>query len=129
MRASSPSASTRERFTRSIAAVLRAHDGEGTWCYGRRLLHPVRPVVCLLVLTLACAGVRGAFAAPSEEDDDLYGEEEAEPAGFPDPFEGFNRMVFDANQSVDPWVVKPVVHTYDAIVPDAVQRAVVRILT
>src|SRR5262245_36511647 len=70
-----------------------------------------------------------AAALPAEPADELYAEEEAEPAGFPDPFEGFNRMVFDANRDVEPWVVQPVVNAYDAVTPDAVQRAVVRILT
>jgi phospholipid-binding lipoprotein MlaA len=85
--------------------------------------------MCLLALTLVSAALGPAVAAPSGEADELYGDEEAEPAGFPDPFEGFNRMVFDANQRVDPWVVKPVVHAYDAVAPEAVQRAVVRVLT
>jgi phospholipid-binding lipoprotein MlaA len=88
-----------------------------------------RRATCLLVLTLALAAVRPAIATPTDEADDLYGDEDVEAVGFPDPFEGLNRMVFDANQSVDPWVVEPVVHAYDAVVPDAVQRAVVRILT
>ena len=83
----------------------------------------------LLAVTLALAAVSAAVATSPEEADDLYGDEDAEPASFPDPFEGFNRMVFDANQRADPWVVEPVVHAYDAVVPDAVQRAVVRILT
>ena len=88
-----------------------------------------RPAVCLLAVTLASATVPPAVAAPPEETDDLYSDEDAEPAGFPDPFEGFNRMVFDANRDVEPWVVQPVVDAYDSVVPDAVQRAVVRLLT
>jgi len=91
-------------------------------------LHPSRPAVCLLAVALALAAVP-PVATAAEEADNLYGDEDTEPASFPDPFEGFNRMVFDANQDVDPWVVRPVVHAYDTVVPDAVQRAVVRFLT
>ena len=85
----------------------------------------VRPLLAALVLAV----VRPAVALPSEPTDELFAEEEAEPAGFPDPFERFNRMVFDANQDVEPWVVQPVVNAYDTVVPDAVQRAVVRLLS
>ena len=81
--------------------------------------------MCLLALTLAAAP--GEVAA--QDDDPLYGDVDAEPASFPDPFEGFNRMVFEANQDVEPWVVQPVVDAYDTVVPDSVQRAVVRLLT
>jgi phospholipid-binding lipoprotein MlaA len=78
---------------------------------------------------LVLAAIRPTAAAPTDEADGLYGDEDAEAAGFPDPFEGMNRAVFDANQRLDPWVVEPVVHAYDAVVPDAVQHAVVRVLT
>lgn len=104
-----------------------------TWAdmgYGRRNVRSPWPLVRLLLGLLAMAAVRPDAAAAGDAGDDLYAdEEEAEPAGFPDPFEGFNRMVFDANQDVEPWVVQPVVNAYDAVTPDAVQRAVVRILT
>ena len=82
-----------------------------------------------LLVLLALAVVRPAVALPAEAADELFAEDDTEPAGFPDPFEHFNRMVFDANQDVEPWVVQPVVNAYDAVAPDAVQRAVVRILT
>jgi phospholipid-binding lipoprotein MlaA len=85
--------------------------------------------VCLLGLTLALVPLH---AAGSDDVDSLYGDaehEDTEPAGFPDPWENFNRNVFAANQKVDPWVVKPIVHAYDAVAPEAVQRAVVRVLT
>ena len=82
-----------------------------------------------LLVLLALAVVRPAVALPAEPTDELFAEEDAEPAGFPDPFEGFNRMVFDANRDVEPWVVQPVVDAYDAVAPEPVQRAVVRMLT
>jgi phospholipid-binding lipoprotein MlaA len=88
--------------------------------------------VCLVALTLVVAtGAPRAVRAGSDADS-LYGDADYEPtesAGFPDPWESFNRKVFAANQKVDPWVVKPIVHSYDAIAPEAVQRAVVRVLT
>ncbi len=82
-----------------------------------------------LLALLALAVVRPAVALPTEPAGELFAEEDAEPAGFPDPFERFNRMVFDANRDVEPWVVEPVVNAYDTVAPDAVQRAVVRVLT
>jgi phospholipid-binding lipoprotein MlaA len=78
---------------------------------------------------LALAVVRPAVALPAEPTDELFAEEDTEPASFPDPFEGFNRMVFDANRDVEPWVVQPVVDAYDTVTPEPVQRAVIRILT
>ena len=89
--------------------------------------------MCLLGLTLAITALQAPGVASAADDlDSLYGDaehEDTEPAGFPDPCEGFNRRVFDANQRLDPWVVKPIVHAYDAVAPEAVQRAVVRVLT
>jgi len=82
-----------------------------------------------LLVLLALAAVRPAVALPAEPADELFADEDTEPAGFPDPFERFNRMVFDANRDVEPWVVQPVVNAYDAVAPETVQRAVVRILT
>jgi len=86
------------------------------------------PSVHLLLGLLVLAAVRPAVGRPAQPSDELFAEEETE-AGFPDPFEDFNRMVFDANQDVEPWVVQPVVDAYDAVVPQAVQRGVVRVLT
>jgi phospholipid-binding lipoprotein MlaA len=95
-------------------------------------LHSSRSVACLLALTLAVVAGRPGVARAVDDADSLYGDaeyEEAASAGFPDPIEGFNRGVFAANQRIDPWVVKPVVHAYDAVAPESVQRAVVRVLT
>lgn len=82
----------------------------------------LRQLLALLVL----AAVQPAVARSTAPSDELFADEEA---GFPDPFERFNRMVFDANRDVEPWVVEPVVNAYDTVARDAVQRAVGRVLT
>ena len=87
------------------------------------------PLFLRLLVLLAPVVVRPAVALPAEPTDELFAEEDTEPAGFPDPFESYNRMVFDANRDVEPWVVQPLVNAYDAVAPEAVQRAVARILT
>lgn len=96
------------------------------WCYH---LPPTSLSLRPLLALLALAAVRPALALPADPADELFAEEDAEPAGFPDPFERFNRMVFDANRDVEPWVVQPVVDAYDTVAPDAVQRAIGRVLT
>lgn len=89
-----------------------------------------------LSLRVALAAATALFLAHppralgASPEDELFGDEDAtDTAGYPDPFETCNRAVFDANQSVEPWVVQPVVDAYDAVVPEAAQRAVVRVLT
>ena len=91
-------------------------------------VRPTGPLVRLLLGLMAMAMVRPAVAVATAADE-LYADDDAEQAGFPDPCERFNRMVFDANNDVEPWVVQPVVDTYNAVTPEPVQRAVVRILT
>jgi phospholipid-binding lipoprotein MlaA len=85
--------------------------------------------VRLAVAALALMVVRPDAARSDEPADELFADDEAPAAGFPDPFEGFNRAVFAANQRLEPWVVQPVVDAYDDFVPEVVQRAVVRVLT
>jgi phospholipid-binding lipoprotein MlaA len=95
-------------------------------------VHRPLSAVCLLALSLAVAASGPRTARAASDTDSLYGDaeyEETEAAGFWDPCESFNRKVFATNLKVDPWVVKPVVHAYDTIAPESVQRAVVRVLT
>jgi phospholipid-binding lipoprotein MlaA len=42
----------------------------------------------------------------------------------PDPWEGFNRAMFDFNDGVDRWVLEPVATGYDFVVPDPVERSI-----
>ena len=43
-----------------------------------------------------------------------------------DPHESINRMMFNFNETVDKWALKPVARGYRAITPDAVERGVGR---
>lgn len=50
------------------------------------------------------------------------------PAGFPDPFERFNRRTFAFNRRVDRWVIAPVSRTYGFLVPRPVKAGVRNLL-
>lgn len=41
-----------------------------------------------------------------------------------DPWESYNRVVFDVNMTLDGWVVKPVAKGYHAVMPDPVEQGV-----
>ena len=41
-----------------------------------------------------------------------------------DPWEGFNRAMFDFNEGVDRWVLEPVAKGYDFVTPDELQRCI-----
>jgi phospholipid-binding lipoprotein MlaA len=63
---------------------------------------------------------------PSSETLDI--ELEAQPACFPDPLEGFNRVMFRFNDGLDRCLVDPITRAYRFVVPGMVRRAVVRAL-
>lgn len=65
---------------------------------------------CRLCLVLVTAAI---FASP------VYSEEEIR-----DPFEGFNRRVFQFNDGFDVYVAEPVAEAYDSVVPDPVQDGI-----
>lgn len=67
--------------------------------------------VCLVALLVLVAG--GVARAA----DDDAGQE-------PDPWESFNRSMFTFNDKMDQWVLEPVAHGYDVVVPDPVERSV-----
>ena len=84
--------------------------------------------VALIVLTLlAVAGPAGAQQGDPLFDD-LEGEYEDQPAGFPDPLEPMNRGILSFNQEVDRWVLDPITRVYRFILPDDVKRSVQRFL-
>lgn len=64
-------------------------------------------------------------------EEDQEAEDDAYAAGLdvsePDPLEPMNRVVFGFNDHVDRWVVEPVARGYDRVVPDPVERAVLRV--
>jgi phospholipid-binding lipoprotein MlaA len=59
--------------------------------------------------------------------DESWAQEEAE-VSISDPWEPFNQAMFTFNLRVDEYVLRPVAKTYDAMLPDAVQRGVGRFL-
>ncbi len=96
-----------------------------------------RACVLAAILTLSAASIpTGARAADSSENApanadplawDLDGDAAGESLGFPDPFEGVNRQTLRFNQSLDQWVLRPIVRTYGFVVPNAGRRAVRRV--
>ena len=67
--------------------------------------------VLLFAFAAGCATVPGAAAPPKE-----------------DPWENFNRKVFNFNEAVDEAVLKPVATAYVKVVPELVRRGVSNVL-
>jgi phospholipid-binding lipoprotein MlaA len=68
-----------------------------------------------------------AADAPPSAPDPLFDEDsDAEPPGFPDPFESVNRVTFAFNRHVDRWVFAPITRAYRFVVPAPARRAVRR---
>jgi len=53
---------------------------------------------------------------------DLYPEEELAGPGIDDPIEGFNRVMFEVNDFLDTWILRPIAWTYGKITPDPLKR-------
>jgi phospholipid-binding lipoprotein MlaA len=66
---------------------------------------PIAILLTMLSLLSACATVEG-------------------PADPNDPFESYNRSIYNFNDGVDKYVLKPVAKGYDAITPDPVQKGI-----
>jgi phospholipid-binding lipoprotein MlaA len=124
---------------------LEAHTGEAPirGRTARRLAPRVSGTLLLLLLIptsallLASAPARAGewdsrAAAPSDPGaldayDPLFDEEEAEIAEFGnDPFEGANRKTFAFNEGLDRWLLDPVTHGYQWLVPGPVRRSITR---
>lgn len=59
--------------------------------------------------------------------DDIFDEEfEDDPPGYADPIENTNRGVFAFNRQLDKWVLDPITHGYQFLVPKAARRAIYR---
>ena len=65
----------------------------------------VTPLLFILTLLTACATVDG----PTDQND---------------PFESYNRAIYEFNDSLDKYVLKPVAEGYDAITPNPVQKGI-----
>lgn len=59
-------------------------------------------------------------------DDDFDFEIDDGPAGFPDPFEKFNRGVLSVNRVVDRFVMDPITIVYRFVFPESVRRSIDR---
>lgn len=82
------------------------------------------------LLVLFAAAVVHGEPPPALEvvplDDEFELEEVEEPNGFPDPLEGTNRRMLWFDQQVDRWFVRPLVKSYQFLVPPPARRAVRR---
>jgi phospholipid-binding lipoprotein MlaA len=89
--------------------------------------------VCAALLFGLLVGVVGlpsvTVAAPPGQPDPLSddADDEAMPAGFPDPLEPVNRVTFAVNRKLDDWFFEPVTRVYRFVVPAAARRAVRRV--
>jgi phospholipid-binding lipoprotein MlaA len=108
---------------------------DGRWMI--RLSSLVFPILCLLIASaLALTGcaaspekssqtplvtgdTKAASQASAESDFDLLDEElEKRTVEVPDPLEPWNRMMFQVNDRLYFWVVKPVAQTYKNVMPE-----------
>lgn len=64
--------------------------------------------------------VAGDEAGPAAADD-LFGDDYPENGGISDPIEGVNRVVFDVNDFLDTWILRPIAWTYGEVAPTAVK--------
>jgi len=101
-------------------------------------------VLALLLTALIIGGLASGSAASSDEQPDrveittfeacdpLFDDECEDPSGgamhFPDPWESFNRGVFFFNGVLDRFVLDPLTFVYKAVLPDPVERAVLRVV-
>lgn len=79
-----------------------------------RLFRSFAPAIALVaaLLTAGCASLPAPEAGkPAQTNPD-------------DPWEGFNRSIFEFNESFDAWVLKPVAKGYDAVTPTPVRVGV-----
>ncbi len=96
----------------------------------------MKKLAVILILLLAPMPVWAAAAAIPDafhdESLDFLDEEEAEeqPApSVPDPLEGWNRAMFEFNDRLYFWVLKPVAQGYKAVVPETVRVGVKNFFT
>ncbi len=85
--------------------------------------------LCGVVMLLAAVAASGQpppelEVVPLDEEFEL--EVAEEPSGFPDPLESSNRRMLWFDQQVDRWFVRPLVKTYQFLVPPPARRAVRR---
>ncbi len=79
---------------------------------------PTARSVLVALLTLVAAAPASA-ADPASPDGDDQG-------AVHDPWEGMNRGIFSFNETLDRWILEPVATGWDFVMPDPVERAIVR---
>ena len=80
-----------------------------------------RLALCLAGVLSVLIGVSTAHAqAPSQ----IQGQSQSTTANPKDPFESFNRSVFEFNDRLDQSITKPIAQTYVKVTPDLVQTGV-----
>jgi len=132
-----------EAHTGKGPAGQRPRGRSGGWRAALAAGRGALPLLLVAVLLLAAALLPAASsraddwgaraAAPSDPGaldtyDPLFDEEEAEGAEFGhDPFEAANRKTFAFNQGIDRWVLDPITHGYQWLVPGPARRGLNRV--
>jgi phospholipid-binding lipoprotein MlaA len=90
-----------------------------------RLVRGVLALTALLLLE-ACAATPGEKLGSIPPRSPVTPQEQVKTYSIDvwDPLEGFNRGVYRFNTQFDRWVFLPVVHGYEYLIPDAVERSV-----
>lgn len=95
-------------------------------------IHVLFAMLLLVLVSGGCAS-RQASDAPAgdspamggeDEADWLYDDEEEAAAEVPDPFEGYNRLMFGFNDVLITGVIKPVSRGYDFLMPDPAEQSI-----
>lgn len=99
----------------SVAPVWRTSSIN--WCYALVLALCLALSACSTTGSLKSADGAGASQQSSADEQDSTGVNK-------DPFEGFNRVMFNFNTSVDQHVLKPAAEFYRAVTPSFVQTGI-----
>jgi phospholipid-binding lipoprotein MlaA len=77
----------------------------------------------LFCLAAAVVAVQAAQAEDVDFLDDSFYDDTPQEDAVPDPFEGFNRLMFKFNDVTYTWVLEPVASSYGEIVPEDIRQA------
>ena len=74
----------------------------------------MKPIHKSLIALLLCGGITSAHTAVAQ----------TEPNANPDPWQGFNRAMFNFNDALDRWTFKPLAKAYKFVMPDPLEKGV-----